>query len=212
MKSSLFGPLILLLVSSSSSSVVFGLGSVVKNFYKPTPVVLSWKDAQSYCRREFTDLATIYTESDIESLYINEYYSWIGLHRDPTRSQGSNWIWSDGENYNVDYWQDNMTYATGNCAVVKYNEKRIYVQDCGARWFFICRQYYNHGHYKFIPVAKTWPEALQYCKSHYRDLVSFSSSYFSNVFTEQEFPIWIGLQRDGVLEQRRILNIKDRGP
>ncbi|MED6260278.1 hypothetical protein ATANTOWER_010851 [Ataeniobius toweri] len=208
MKSSLFGPLILLLVSSSSS-VVFGLGSVVKTFYKPIQVVLSWKEAQSYCRREFTDLATIYTESDIKNLYINEYYSWIGLHRDPTQSQGSNWIWSDGENYNVNYWQDNMANANGNCAVVKYNEKRIYVQDCGARWFFICRQYYN---YKFIPVAKTWPEALQYCKSHYRDLVSFSSSYFENVFIEQEFPVWIGLQRDGVLEQRHILNIKDRGP
>ncbi|KAK5615460.1 hypothetical protein CRENBAI_000710 [Crenichthys baileyi] len=122
MKSSLFGPLILLLVSSSS--VVFGLGSVVKKFYKPIQDVLSWKEAQSYCRREFTDLATIYTESDITNLYINEYYSWIGLHRSTTPSQGSNWIWSDGENYRVDYWQYNMANATGNCAMVKYNDKR----------------------------------------------------------------------------------------
>ncbi|XP_035991568.1 secretory phospholipase A2 receptor-like [Fundulus heteroclitus] len=191
MKSSIIGPLLLILLSSS---VAFGLGSVVKKEYTHFKFVLSWKEAQSFCKSKFTDLATIDTWSDMNSLNINDYHAWIGLHK--TTHFGSNWGWSDGEDYNVNLWQGN---SFGNCAMVQYSDKKIYVEDCGSHRFFICRKYLSNDYeYPFIPEAKTWPEAWEYCKTKYTDLASFSSSYLNNVVREMEFPIWIGLHRDGV--------------
>ncbi|XP_021170002.2 secretory phospholipase A2 receptor-like [Fundulus heteroclitus] len=91
-----------------------------------------------------------------------------------------------------------MASATGNCAMVQYSDKKIYINNCGSHLFFICRKYPTYYYdYPFIPEAKTWSEAQEYCRTNYADLASFSSSYLKNVVREMEFPIWIGLHRDG---------------
>uniref|UniRef100_A0A9J8D271 C-type lectin domain-containing protein n=2 Tax=Cyprinus carpio TaxID=7962 RepID=A0A9J8D271_CYPCA len=61
---------------------------------KPLPTKLirmSWKHAQSFCRKNFTDLYTVRTESENQQLtvMIQGYTcAWIGLFRD-------SWTWSD---------------------------------------------------------------------------------------------------------------------
>uniref|UniRef100_A0A3P9MEJ7 C-type lectin domain-containing protein n=1 Tax=Oryzias latipes TaxID=8090 RepID=A0A3P9MEJ7_ORYLA len=55
---------------------------------------LSWTDAQSFCRREYTDLATIENTADVGAvLNTTSNYTgkvWIGLHDDLENS----WKWS----------------------------------------------------------------------------------------------------------------------
>ncbi|XP_054879543.1 secretory phospholipase A2 receptor-like [Poeciliopsis prolifica] len=193
MKHSLCDPLILLLILGSSGDAD-GLGSVLHISYKHLRYPLTWENAQSFCRREFTDLATFYSLSDVNAAYFKSYNSWIGLHKDTSWLFGTKWIWSDGQTHKVN-WQDNVENAEGNCASVAYKDKKIYVRDCGNRLFFTCQT--SDKNYVFILEAKTWPEALDYCRSNYRDLVSFSSDDYDDVFFDREIPTWIGLHRDG---------------
>uniref|UniRef100_A0A3B3Y7V8 C-type lectin domain-containing protein n=1 Tax=Poecilia mexicana TaxID=48701 RepID=A0A3B3Y7V8_9TELE len=190
MKSSLCGPLILLLILGSSG-VGAGLGSVVDISYKHIKSPLTWETAQNYCRRIFTDLATFYSPSDVNSVYLNRYRSWIGLHKE-TSSSGSKWVWSDRQSHYVN-WQDNVKNVEGDCASVTYLDEKIYVRDCGDRLFFTCR---SGASYVFVLEAKTWSEASAYCRSYHQDLVSLSGDIFA-IFLERDIPTWIGLHKDG---------------
>uniref|UniRef100_A0A667WZ90 C-type lectin domain-containing protein n=1 Tax=Myripristis murdjan TaxID=586833 RepID=A0A667WZ90_9TELE len=65
----------------------------------------SWSDAQSYCRQNYTDLASIrnLTENEeIRGLISNS--SWIGLFR-------GTWKWSDGSTMSFTKWDDNRPYG-----------------------------------------------------------------------------------------------------
>lgn len=71
---------------------------------------------------------------------------------------------------------------------------RIYSRDCGTHLMFVCR---NEDRYTFVNETKTWPVASDYCKTLDGNLASFSSSDMDEIFTEFDFPIWIGLRKGG---------------
>ncbi|KAM3591052.1 uncharacterized protein V6R79_021472 [Siganus canaliculatus] len=64
----------------------------------------TWSDAQSYCRENYKDLATVRSDEDskrIPTIWLNGPYGswyWIGLFRE------KNHLWSDGSKSSFTYW------------------------------------------------------------------------------------------------------------
>ncbi|XP_029111842.1 C-type mannose receptor 2-like [Scleropages formosus] len=137
--------------------------------YIPINGTKTWKDAQTYCRENHTDLVSVrnQTENDlIHNMTKSGTWVWIGLYRDY-------WQWSDQRNSSFRYWKlgtpDN---GDGNqCAVAwmtATDKGRWDDQKCNGKYPFIC-----YG----VPLIlvqenKTWNEALNYCRQNYVDLVS----------------------------------------
>lgn len=71
---------------------------------------------------EFTDLATFYSLSDVNTIDFTWYYSWIGLHKETTLSDNK-WVWSDRQTHYVN-WQDHVENAVGNCAFITYKDEK----------------------------------------------------------------------------------------
>ncbi|XP_051236327.1 macrophage mannose receptor 1-like isoform X3 [Dicentrarchus labrax] len=202
MMSSLSGLFFLLL-----SSTVSGLGSVVWRTYTYHASHRTWEDAQSFCRRSnyHTDLASIYTQSEIDPLNLKQHYSWIGLKR----LYNNTWIWSNGETDYFNNWENNEPHYNEDCAFVSYNTKKFHGGRCEGHLFFICHNnrydnsilnlpnYNYYFDYTFIPQSKTWSEAQQYCKDNFDDLATFRSYNLDSAVNLQDFPVWTGLHRDG---------------
>ncbi|XP_039679291.1 secretory phospholipase A2 receptor-like [Perca fluviatilis] len=69
---------------------------------------MNWSGAQSYCRKNYIDLATVRNDTEnqkVLSLVPSGGWTWIGLFRDP------NLYWSDGSDYSFSYW------STGSFAI-----------------------------------------------------------------------------------------------
>ncbi|XP_033935802.1 secretory phospholipase A2 receptor-like [Pseudochaenichthys georgianus] len=194
MKSGFSGPFLLLPLLLSST--VSGLGSVVQRYYVYNQEHLNWQEAQSYCRNSNTDLATIKTQTDEDSLHLEEYHAWIGLYN----KRDEELAWSNGEssNYFLPFTHPPQNSSEG-CVSVHYSEKKYHVRRCETYYFFFC--HHPHGNnldYELILQSKTWSEALQYCKREFTDLATFRSIEDLNTdVTEQVFQVWTGLHRDG---------------
>ncbi|XP_038124439.1 macrophage mannose receptor 1-like isoform X2 [Cyprinodon tularosa] len=75
---------------------------------------MSWSDAQSYCRNNFVDLATIKNDTEnqrVQSLISSGQYPWIGLYRD------ANLHWSDGSSVLFSSW-DSFGIVIGSRKVI----------------------------------------------------------------------------------------------
>uniref|UniRef100_A0A8C4RTZ5 C-type lectin domain-containing protein n=1 Tax=Erpetoichthys calabaricus TaxID=27687 RepID=A0A8C4RTZ5_ERPCA len=89
------------------------------NTYIFVSYLLSWDDAQKYCRAHYTDLVTIENQTMNDQLLIKTQaqYSWIGL-----RHENDNWHWSNGDNISERYswinlymtWKDAQQYCRVN--------------------------------------------------------------------------------------------------
>ncbi|XP_034721734.1 uncharacterized protein LOC117940580 [Etheostoma cragini] len=200
------GPFLLLLLLCSTGS---GQGSVVVRNYWYQSFPFTWQDAQSSCRSSpfYGDLATIFSQSDEDGLNLNRYYAWTGMRKPKNYLH---WIWvSDGDYSNLvnsgisdlaEWNQLGNTY----CAVAEYPD-RLHGTDCDGANFFFChkRHYGPNGDvqytYKFVPQAKSWPEARQICSTDSQhDLATFQSfSDLRDALDPQDYPVWIGLYRDG---------------
>ncbi|KAL3065935.1 hypothetical protein OYC64_015973 [Pagothenia borchgrevinki] len=201
MKSGFSGPfLLLLLLPLLLSSTVSGLGSVVQRYYVYVQEHLNWQEAQSYCRNSNTihntDLATINTQTDEDSLHLEEYHAWIGLYKKIDKGLA----WSNGESPNYDLpFTHPPQYSNEDCVSVHYSEKKYHVRRCETYYFFFCHHPHgNHLDYKLILQSKTWSEALQYCKREFTDLATFRSiEDLDRDVEEQVFQVWTGLHIDG---------------
>ncbi|XP_053533567.1 putative C-type lectin domain family 20 member A isoform X2 [Ictalurus punctatus] len=101
--------------------------------------LLTWPQAQTYCRTHHTDLASSLNSSDNDMLVQVKNiqgYSWIGLYRDT-------WKWSDGTNASNIPWapgQPNNYWGRENCAVV--NNGLFYDVRCTNLNYFFCHTIY----------------------------------------------------------------------
>ncbi|XP_053087130.1 putative C-type lectin domain family 20 member A [Pangasianodon hypophthalmus] len=99
--------------------------------------LLTWPDAQAYCRTHHTDLASSLNSSDDDMLVQirnRQGDSWIGLYRDT-----DTWKWSDGTNTSNLPWasgQPDNYYLSENCAVL-YNGL-FYDERCTNLRYFFC--------------------------------------------------------------------------
>uniref|UniRef100_A0A8B9R5I9 C-type lectin domain-containing protein n=1 Tax=Astyanax mexicanus TaxID=7994 RepID=A0A8B9R5I9_ASTMX len=75
----------------------------------------TWTEAQKYCRENFTDLATIGNQRDMDTVKTTlngaAGHFWIGL------KQKISWIWSDGSNSSFRDWNtgEPNTIESENC-------------------------------------------------------------------------------------------------
>ncbi|KAF7653560.1 hypothetical protein LDENG_00081310 [Lucifuga dentata] len=77
----------------------------------------TWTDAQSYCRKHHTDLASMRNESEnqeIQGVVPGYLMAWNGLYRNAWER------WSDGSNSSFRYWEDGKP------------DKGLYIQLCAA--------------------------------------------------------------------------------
>ncbi|XP_063736651.1 uncharacterized protein LOC134862580 [Eleginops maclovinus] len=109
-----------------------------------TEGLMTWPEAQSYCREHHTDLASVRNQTEnqqiVELLHERGNY-WIGLSR-------PNWTWSDGSPSSFRYWREkepNCRDPNVCVAADFYNSGKWDDLDCGVMKPFIC--------YKNVPVS-----------------------------------------------------------
>uniref|UniRef100_A0A667WH85 C-type lectin domain-containing protein n=1 Tax=Myripristis murdjan TaxID=586833 RepID=A0A667WH85_9TELE len=133
----------------------------------------TWSEAQSHCRQNYTDLASVRNlaaNEEIRGLISNS--SWIGLFRDT-------WKWSDGSTMSFSKWYYNQPEGGDEHCVVSLRGKwHDYL--CSRRFYFVCYS------------------AQSYCRQHYTDLATVSSEEDVVKLNDVvgSHPSWIGLYYD----------------
>ncbi|KAJ4923855.1 hypothetical protein JOQ06_028110 [Pogonophryne albipinna] len=180
-----------------------GLSAVSTNIIKEYHYVSdskTWADAQSYCRENFNDLATINNEDEnVKLMSVSQTTTgnaWIGLY-----DNFETWKWALGDtdiNNEFSYWNTdnpNVNHAPESCTVMevsgRWNDKQ-----CFKPRHAVC--YHEPGPTKYILVRTlmTWHEAVAFCRSKYTDIASVRNLSENN----QISPLlsgntWIGLHR-----------------
>ncbi|MGH0128045.1 UNVERIFIED_CONTAM: hypothetical protein FKN15_036090, partial [Acipenser sinensis] len=167
----------------------------------------SWTEAQQYCREHHTDLVSINSDSENEDLVKKAQGKtfWIGLFNNL-------WKWShQGDNYTFHNWSNGQPddYQGKEKCVVMLKDGKWADIDCKSHRSFICFDVTPvPEELHLISDSMVWPEAWQYCRDHYTDLLhdnvsesphgayvkylhfsyifrTFSSAYISGVFAEE---------------------------
>uniref|UniRef100_A0A8C4E2I4 C-type lectin domain-containing protein n=2 Tax=Dicentrarchus labrax TaxID=13489 RepID=A0A8C4E2I4_DICLA len=179
--------------------------------YHYVNMLMSWTEAQHYCREKYTDLATIESMDDISRLKpdFSYNYAWIGLRDDPKSwkesmgNDSNSWRWSaTGQTSKTGYhnWnvgQPNGEWSHANCVSMGTNGK-WYDTDCNSLWSFVCYDVTNQTEetYVFISDEKTWNDAQAYCREHYTDLPMIENIVENNeVCSAASALFWTGLYR-----------------
>uniref|UniRef100_A0A8B9H8C7 C-type lectin domain-containing protein n=1 Tax=Astyanax mexicanus TaxID=7994 RepID=A0A8B9H8C7_ASTMX len=96
----------------------------------------TWREAQSYCRENHTDLASVRNQTENQQVW-NEtknvgIMTWIGLFNDP-------WKWSDKKNSSFRYWFPNQPDITDKCAAASVmDQSQWHDVNCNTSYPFIC--------------------------------------------------------------------------
>ncbi|XP_039907356.1 macrophage mannose receptor 1-like [Simochromis diagramma] len=158
---------------------------------------MDWLEAQSYCRQNYTDLAPVSTEKDVNKLKQLSrnvaHHIWIGLVRNSPGNE--NWRWSGGEVVSRNFWAE---HQPDNC---QGNEDRGCMQE--SKWYDATLLYQTTFFCYSAEVVmeeKTWEEALEYCRERYKDLASVASET-EKLLIQKELNklntteiVWIGLR------------------
>ncbi|XP_058864789.1 C-type mannose receptor 2-like [Acipenser ruthenus] len=190
----------------------------------------TWTEAQQYCREHHTDLVSIKSDSENEDLVKKAQGKpfWIGLFNNL-------WKWShQGDNYTFHNWNTGEPddYQDKEKCVVMLKDGKWADTDCKSHCSFICfddpqsdsqsspttRPSWLPGtspagtgtpvpeELHLISDSMVWPEAWQYCRDHYTDLVSLTSLAAQNRVSElvrnsTASRFWIGLHRTVVYDK-----------
>uniref|UniRef100_A0AAQ4Q675 C-type lectin domain-containing protein n=1 Tax=Gasterosteus aculeatus aculeatus TaxID=481459 RepID=A0AAQ4Q675_GASAC len=173
---------------------------------------LNWREAQSVCRQNYTDLATAESTADISAIigttstYTDE--AWIGLHDDLVNS----WRWSlsdnsfyaEGEtefrNWNVS--EPNNLGGSELCVQIRAGSTYFGVwndENCSSQRQSVCYNGTLNDTASFVKVdtLSNWTEAQRFCRENYVDLASVRNQQENDIinFLSDGF-FWIGLHRE----------------
>lgn len=183
------------LLVTALCAVASGLTS--KKYYH-VDKILTWHDAQQYCREHYTDLAFISNQEEAELVFnIKETAKvmWIGLYRDNNDPIG--WKWSGGEDSEFRLWgkKEPNKGKSETCANVLDN---VWIDtSCNNEHTFLC--YEGERELILVQENKTWLEALKHCRDHHADLPSLLSETEqlqaqSKMKGAQTDHVWTGLR------------------
>ncbi|XP_071754874.2 C-type mannose receptor 2-like [Centroberyx gerrardi] len=174
----------------------------------------TWPEALSYCRENYTDLATLHNMEDLRKIHqiiddnaVEE--AWTGLKREgETTGASGKWQWSlaDEDQYGEGE-RDYRKWSTGSpkytqgdedCAV--FDRGYWHNTHCSKKEFsFVCSSGAGRGVYTKVDDPKNWTEAQRYCRQHHTDLASVRNQA-ENQEIQKMVPetqqVWIGLFRD----------------
>ncbi|CAK6961062.1 macrophage mannose receptor 1-like [Scomber scombrus] len=168
---------------------------------------MSWTEAQAYCRKRFTDLATIDNPTDNERLLKLAKQKnikgniWIGFYDDLKR-----WKWSmDDEEFYLNSSADFMPWLAnqpnnknGNqfCAMFRIHFE-LNDLPCHNTMHFICSDATSTQSYVLVEKELTWPNAQAYCRKHHKDLATIrNKEEYDKIKLALKKPAWIGLYRE----------------
>ncbi|XP_056883407.1 C-type mannose receptor 2-like isoform X1 [Takifugu flavidus] len=173
---------------------------------------LIWTEAQTFCRNNFTDLATIENTADVGAVLNTTAHNgkaWIGLHDELINS----WSWSL-ENSNF-YGAGEANFRNWNISEPdNFNGQEYCVAlfggspnfgtwgdvNCTVRYRFICYRGLRNVTPSFIKIYQylSWYDAQTYCRENYDDLASIRNHTENAVITSLAGAdiVWIGLHRD----------------
>ncbi|KAL1280938.1 hypothetical protein QQF64_015538 [Cirrhinus molitorella] len=183
--------------NASNNQRLFWSSSAVSRQYHYVNTVMSWSEAQSYCRERFTDLATVDSMDDVNRLVnlADAGYSgsvWIGLKRGTQKR----WGWSAGESKTQYFnWASGQPDWDGDCVVTHSGVWHDTL--CDYKRYFVC--YVENSGYIMVQSAKIWSDAQSYCRQNYRDLPTIHNSVENNQIKQillSGYYIWIGLFQD----------------
>ncbi|KAL0149184.1 hypothetical protein M9458_055511 [Cirrhinus mrigala] len=152
----------------------------------------TWREARSYCRKNYKDLSTI--SSTEENLRLRQMlggnHAWIGMHRNDTNME--QFIWSDGDlQTNFYQWKGGQPAAKdSNQDCVEVDGEGWADYGCNNHLPFFC-------YFTWETDNKTWEDALEHCRHHYTDLASLTTNQQlqqvkNNLMGENS--IWVGLR------------------
>ncbi|KAI4903284.1 hypothetical protein NFI96_004359, partial [Prochilodus magdalenae] len=172
---------------------------------------MTWAAAQTYCRENYTDLATFDNVQEVNGVLmtVKDTYSglaWIGLYDDL-----NSWRWSldiDGfykENErNFRNWHIMEPSNTGGdklCVYFSDIDGAWYEYNCDSGLRFICYDGREGASQRYVAPYEymIWTEAQRYCREHHTDLVSVRSEAENQMLKSfvkyYHLHLWIGLYR-----------------
>ncbi|KAM9499629.1 C-type mannose receptor 2-like [Salvelinus alpinus] len=134
----------------------------------------TWTEAQSYCRENYTDLASIDDMADMNRLrntvkaWSLTEPAWIGLYN-------TSWRWSlgDTELETVLFWAANQPNNLNNNEFCVWMQHGLWHdENCETKHNFVCYDTDLTSKYILITERKTWREAQRYCQKNHTDLAS----------------------------------------
>ncbi|XP_045555687.1 secretory phospholipase A2 receptor-like [Salmo salar] len=159
---------------------------------------LNWTEAQDVCRKNYTDLITLYNREESEHLiqlkgsHCNTK-AWIGLHRKEHSLK-----WSNGDIVNDTTWSPLPSPCTEPMCSAILKDNTTW-EKCTEQKYFMCYRK-GSGDYFLIEQNMTWYKAQSYCRENYTDLVSIGNEgqkeEVKNEGMNSTTPYWIGLLYD----------------
>ncbi|XP_076846207.1 macrophage mannose receptor 1-like isoform X4 [Brachyhypopomus gauderio] len=159
---------------------------------------LTQSEAQTACRRNYTDLITVYSEEDNSVLAnLTEeaglYAAWIGLQRSQPRCK-----WSNGDA--VTFRNSTQHCGTWSCCAAMKAEGSWDCNNCTQKKNFMCYKQDSCHSYQLVLEPMSWYEAQRYCREKYTDLVSIRDQEQNEEVNlngkNSTTPFWIGLLCD----------------
>ncbi|KAK2859826.1 hypothetical protein Q5P01_004446 [Channa striata] len=180
----------MILLGVLSLSGCFICSTCVFHQYHFVNVSMNWDQAQTYCRQNYTDLATTENTEELNQLIStvsSAGYSsqvWIGLYI----SYSERWTKSIGTDYLnvVNQTRNDPLFVYYVCYGISKNYYYNWINNCSVKHQFICQ---NGSKVVFVNETMDWFSAWRYCRENYTDLYT---SYYSKWFTD----VWNLMQMD----------------
>ncbi|XP_044035025.1 secretory phospholipase A2 receptor-like [Siniperca chuatsi] len=168
-----------------------------------------WDEAQSNCRKNYTDLATIGSHDDMKRLVNMTAASgvtteiWIGLKETGVAS----WLWSVGETQTSHGLAEYTNWAifpnsSHYCGGMRGDGKWLSAL-CETTLPFVCQEYKGSSGVYVVLQEQSWRQAQEYCRLKNSDLASVRSQTENQALQQTVNEngtslslVWIGLFRD----------------
>ncbi|XP_073726251.1 C-type mannose receptor 2-like [Misgurnus anguillicaudatus] len=145
------------------------LSECIQRRYHHINMMMTWTEAQKYCRENYRDLATVNNINDMNQLMkiVNNRQTevWIGLNK----SSVYKWKWSIGDPVKYTNWSNGDSNGSDHCVYMR--DGSWHHQSCNMKKSFIC---YNESSKRFIidGSSVSWRDAQIFCRQHHTDLTS----------------------------------------